>query len=185
MRLSVREIQLPDIDPIIHYWTSASDEQLEGMGVDIDKLPSAEQWREMIAAQITAPLDEKGSFCMIWELDGEPVGHNNIDRVRSGEEAYMHLHMWDASRRHKGLGTRFVRLCVPYFFRAYNLQKLFCQPNASNTAPNKTLQRAGFTFIRKYVTVPGSLNFEQQVNLWVFETGQLRTLDKLTSHGAK
>ena len=35
-----------------------------------------------------------------------------------------------------------------------------------NPAPNKTLARVGFEFVKEYVTVPGSINFEQPVNRW-------------------
>ena len=39
-------------------------------------------------------------------------------------------------------------------------------PYALNPAPNKTLGRAGFSFSRHYIGTPGSINFEQEVNVW-------------------
>jgi hypothetical protein len=35
-----------------------------------------------------------------------------------------------------------------------------------NPAPNKTLEKIGFTFIKSHTCVPGYLNFEQEVNRW-------------------
>jgi hypothetical protein len=35
-----------------------------------------------------------------------------------------------------------------------------------NPAPNRTLERVGFSFVRQYIGVPGSINFEQEVSLW-------------------
>jgi hypothetical protein len=46
---------------------------------------------------------------------------------------------------------------------------LFCEPNAFNVAPNRTLQRAGFKYVKTHMTVPGLLNFHQAVTRWVFE----------------
>jgi len=30
----------------------------------------------------------------------------------------------------------------------------------------KVLKKIGFTFVKKHTTIPGSLNFEQEVNRW-------------------
>jgi len=36
-----------------------------------------------------------------------------------------------------------------------------------NPAPHKTLEKAGFHLAKEYTTVPGSINFEQQVKQWL------------------
>lgn len=46
------------------------------------------------------------------------------------------------------------------------MKKLYCELYALNPAPNKTLEKVGFTFIKEHITVPGLLNFEQPVKLW-------------------
>jgi hypothetical protein len=43
---------------------------------------------------------------------------------------------------------------------------LYCEPYALNPAPNKTLEKLGFKFLKTYTTIPGWINFEQEVNLW-------------------
>lgn len=40
---------------------------------------------------------------------------------------------------------------------------------AFKVAPNRTLQRFGFKYVKTYVTVPGPLNFHQAVNRWAIE----------------
>jgi len=164
--LSVREMTQSDIPLITEYWMSASDEFLSGMGVDLSKMPSREQWQEMLQQQIGQPYTEKQSYCMIWLLDGEPVGHTNINKIKYGEEAYMHLHLWKPALRKSGYGIRFVKLAIPYFFKNMQLKKLYCEPYALNPAPNKAMEKLGFRFVDTYVTTPGWLNFEQQVKLW-------------------
>lgn len=64
------------------------------------------------------------------------------------------------------MGAHFVKLTIPFYFNNFHLQTLYCEPYALNPAPNKTLPKAGFEFVKDYVCVPGWLNFEQMVNLW-------------------
>ena len=49
------------------------------------------------------------------------------------------------------------------------IRKLLCEPYAFNDAPNRTLQRAGFRFVKTHETVPGPLNFHQAVTRWLLE----------------
>ncbi|MCB0524631.1 MAG: GNAT family protein [Saprospiraceae bacterium] len=166
---TVREIRSSDIDLIIHYWVTADTEYLRGMGADINKLPSPDELRQMLHKQTTQAYADKKAYCIIWELDGVPVGHCNVNKIIYGEEAYMHLHLWQAQNRRSGLGLEFVRMTLPYFFRNMKLQRLYAEPFAANPAPNKTLARLGFRFLKTYTTTPGSINFEQEVNLWVLD----------------
>jgi RimJ/RimL family protein N-acetyltransferase len=164
--LSVREIQEGDINLLINYWLSADNAFLEGMGVDLNKMPSEREWKEMLSEQLRLPLKEKKSYCIIWQYDGIPVGHSNVNKIIFGEEACMHLHLWKAGLRQKGSGAALVKMTLPYFFENLELEKLYCEPYALNPAPNKTLERVGFAFLKEYITIPGSLNFEQPVNRW-------------------
>jgi RimJ/RimL family protein N-acetyltransferase len=170
--LTVREIQESDIELIAAYWLEARPEFLTGMGVDLKKMPSHEQWISMLSTQLNQAYTEKQSYCTIWELDKKPVGHSNINKIVFGKEAYMHLHLWDNQNRQKGLGVSFVSQSIPFFFNNMKLETLFCEPYALNPAPNHTLKKLGFNFEKTYSTVPGWINFEQEVNLWSLSRGQ-------------
>ena len=164
--LSVRELSEQDIPLITHYWLSAAPDFLTSMGVDLTKMPSQAEWEKALLEQLSQTIPVKKSYCLIWQLDGQAVGHSNINKIQIGEEAYMHLHIWETGIRQKGMGTNLVKLTLPYFFECYRLKTLYCEPYALNPAPNKTLEKVGFQFVKKYVTTPGWLNFEQPVNLW-------------------
>jgi hypothetical protein len=56
------------------------------------------------------------------------------------------------------------------------LKKLFCEPYALNPAPNKTLEKIGFEFVKEYITTPGWINFEQPVKLWMMDFEKFKTL---------
>jgi RimJ/RimL family protein N-acetyltransferase len=164
--LSVRQIQKDDIDLLIRYWLESSEAHLRGMGVDMAKMPDEKAWRIMLAKQLTQSYKEKQSYCIIWLVDGKPTGHSNINNIIFGEEAFIHLHLWDSTIRKKGMGTELVKLTLPYFFKNMQLKKIYCEPYALNPAPNKTLEKLGFNFVKEYITVPGWLNFEQLVKRW-------------------
>ncbi|PRY10957.1 RimJ/RimL family protein N-acetyltransferase [Pontibacter ummariensis] len=164
--LSVRELQEQDITPITRYWLSADSTYLKGMGADINKMPTEDEWAAMLLEQLRTPITEKKSYGIIWEVDGQAVGHSNVNKIVFGEEAYMHLHLWNAGTRKQGNGTALIKLTLPYFFHNLKLKTLYCEPYALNPAPNKTLEKVGFAFVDSYVTTPGWINFEQEVNLW-------------------
>jgi RimJ/RimL family protein N-acetyltransferase len=165
-QLSVREIKESDIPLIINYWLTAEPAFLTGMGVDLDKMPLKEEWRPMLTEQIQLPYEQKKSYCTIWELNGKPIGHCNVNNISFGEEASMHLHIWYADERKTGLGVQFIKMSLPFFFKNLLLKKICCDPYAHNPAPNKTLSKAGFTFIKEYFGFPGSFSFEQPANHW-------------------
>lgn len=164
--LSVREIQEKDIESIIQYWLRADPAFLTGMGVDLTKMPSKEEWIKMLREQLAQSYPEKRSYCTIWLVNNKAIGHCNVNKIKFGEEAYMHLHMWNSEVRKKGMGTELVKMSLPYFFENLKLKTVYSEPYALNPAPNKTLEKAGFSFVKKFMTIPGFLNFEQEVNLW-------------------
>ena len=93
-------------------------------------------------------MTERKLFYVLWDIDGVLVGHSHIGDIAYGSEAYMHLHLWPPECRRRGYGTLLVRDSVAIYFAEFRLKRLFCQPNAYNVAPNRTLQRAGF---RRYL----------------------------------
>jgi len=164
MNLAVREIELVDIPRVVDYWMNASDEFLIGMGVDLSKMPSRDALTQMLKSQIALPYNQKQSYALIWLVNNQAVGHSNVNNIKYGEIATMHLHLWTSDLRQKGIGTQLVKLGIPFFFKNLKLDILICEPYAQNSAPNKTLLKVGFEFIKTYETIPGSLNFLQEVN---------------------
>jgi len=174
--LAVREIQEQDIPFITQYWINSSPDFMQGMGVDMNKMPIKEQWHQMLSEQLSQAYTEKKSYCLIWQINGKAVGHSNVNKIEFGKVAYMNLHLWNTTVRNKGMGTDFVKMSLSYFFKNLQLKRIFCEPYALNPAPNKTLEKIGFTFIKKHTTIPGYLNFEQEVNLWELSLEQFQKM---------
>ena len=172
-QLLVRELREDEISLRIDYFHSASDEHLERLGVARELLPDPAVWRSHYERDHRRPIERRREYALAWEFDGQVVGFTTADRISFGEEAFMHLHLIDATRRDAGLGARFVAMSIPRYFEALALERLLCEPNALNVAPNRTLQRAGFRYEMSHHTVPGPLDPPQVVNRWRFERGWL------------
>lgn len=175
MTLSVREIHLDDIEKVVDYFIDANDTFLKGMGADKSKLPKREEWIQKITLEYKKSYPEKEFYYMIWLLDNQPIGHSNVNHIRYGKEATMHLHLWKPIERKKGLGVKLLKLTIPYFFKNLQLKKLICEPYAENIAPNKTLKKLGFKLVKTYETIPGWINFYQKVNRYELTHKQLKT----------
>ena len=165
----VREMALEEVDLVIDYFHGSTPEHLEVLGVDPKRLPSRELWREFYAGEFEKAVHDRSALLIIWELDDVPVGFSTADKITYGEQAYMHLHVIDPQQRRSGIGSACVRETTDLYFKALSLQRLFCEPNAFNVAPNRTLQGVGFRYVKTHETVPGPLNYHQPVTRWVLE----------------
>jgi RimJ/RimL family protein N-acetyltransferase len=101
------------------------------------------------------------------------AGWSSADKIVFGEEAYMHLHILRTDERKVGHGSFFVRESAKIYFETLRISRLYCEPHALNVAPNRTLQAAGFKYVKTHETVPGPLNFHQPVTRWVLERSPL------------
>jgi RimJ/RimL family protein N-acetyltransferase len=162
-------MQLAEVGVRIDYFHDSSDEHLLKLGVDRASLPSKEAWRSAYTADYALPLEQREGVALIWELDGRTVGFSSADRILFGEEAFMHLHIVSPELRHRGFGAAFVKESARHYFRMLQLERLYCEPNAFNTAPNRTLQRAGFRYLFTHEARPNPINFHQTTTRWVME----------------
>lgn len=169
MELLAREMTLEEAGMVIEYFHSSSPEHLEMLGVDPSRLPNRKAWAERFRQQLAQPAADRANFFVTWLMDGRPIGFSSCDKIVLGERANMHLHVAMPDRRQQGIGTECVRQSVDIYFETLRLRKLFCEPNAFNVGPNRTLQRAGFKYLKTHMTVPGPLNFHQAVTRWVIE----------------
>ena len=165
----VRPMEIEEVGVRIDYFHDAPDEYLTHLGVDRELLPDRDAWRAYYEEDFARPSAARETHNLVWELDGRIVGFSSADHIDFGEQAFMHLHIVAAPDRRDGLGTEFVRLSAREYFRALELRRLFCQPNAFNVAPNRTLQRAGFRYVFTREMQPSTINFPQPITRWVLE----------------
>lgn len=147
----VRPLTLPDVDLIIGYFHGLSEQDAARMGVRRENLPAPAAWREAMVHTIQCPSERPKDFILVWELDGCAIGMNTIKDMTPGDTGYMHLHMWASELRGQGFGRRFFCLAALEFFERFNLRHIYCEPRASNPAPNRMLQQIGFPLVKTYV----------------------------------
>ena len=169
MLTDVREMTLADTELIISYFHDATPEHLEMLGVDPTRLPRPPAWREYFKKEYSLSLDKRAGYFVLWLSDAEPVGFSTCDKIVPGEHASMHLHVTQPDMRQRGIGAECIRRSVDIYVDRFGLKRVFCEPNAFNTGPNRTLQKAGFKYLKTYMTVPGPLNFRQAVTRWVYD----------------
>jgi RimJ/RimL family protein N-acetyltransferase len=162
-------MRLSEVGVRIDYFHGASDEYLRTLGVERALLPSRDEWVSHYEREFALPVAERSSYVLAWELDGELVGFSTADPFTFGDEAFMHVHIRLPDQRRSGLGVEFVRRSADAYFETLALRRLLCQPNAFNVAPNRTLQAAGFRYVRTEVCRPHPINFEQPITRWVLE----------------
>jgi RimJ/RimL family protein N-acetyltransferase len=160
-------MRLDEVGIRINYFHRSSDEYLRKLGVDRASLPTPAQWLVDYQEDYARPLRERITYSLLWELDARAVGFSSADRIQFGKEAFMHLHILDPDLRQKGLGTEFVKASARHYFAVLELRRLFCEPNALNTAPNRTLQKAGFRYVFTHHGTPSPINFPQMTTRWV------------------
>jgi RimJ/RimL family protein N-acetyltransferase len=169
MTLVVREMQPAEVQVRIDYFHSASPDYLRMMGVDPARLPSPAEWLEQYRRDAALPREQRPTAFLVWLIDDSPIGFSSADAITFGLQANMHLHILDPQLRQQGLGTRCVRESAALYFELLGLQRLFSQPNAFNTAPNRALQRAGFRYLETIMAAPSPINYLQPVTRWVLE----------------
>jgi RimJ/RimL family protein N-acetyltransferase len=160
-------MQLEEVGVVIDYFHNSTPEHLDLLGVDPTRLPSRSQWKQLYEQDFSQPIEKRRTLLVIWQLNGKPLGFSTVDKIAYGKHAYMHLHVLDQNNRKSGHGQDCVRKSVEIYFSLLKLEQLYCEPNAFNVAPNRTLQTAGFRYVKTYKTVPGPLNFHQAVTQWV------------------
>ena len=165
----VRPMLLSETDLVIDYFLNATPAYLNSLGVDPARVPERAQWQARFEHQFALPIEQRSVLLVLWELNGEPTGFSSSDKIKFGEEAFMHLHVLHPERRQQGNGAIFVRQTASVYFDMLKIKRLFCEPYALNTAPNRTLQAAGFKYIKTHETVPGPMNFHQPVTRWMIE----------------
>jgi RimJ/RimL family protein N-acetyltransferase len=169
VQLQVREMRLDEVEIIPDYFHQSTAEHLETLGVDPTRLRQRAQWIDYFAQEYGKPIETRLVFPLIWKADGATIGFSTADKIVYGKHAYMHLHIVAPERRNGGIGAACVRESAGIYFEALKIERLFCEPNAFNIAPNRTLQAAGFKYLKTHRTVPGPLNYHHAVTRWVLE----------------
>ena len=115
-----------EIHFVVDYFCDADPDYLRGMGADKSLLPAKNDWTNFLESQILLDNRDKQFFYLIWWLNGKPIGHTNINKIRYGKEANMHLHIWYPEYRKSGIAIEFFQIALPIYFEEFKLERLIC-----------------------------------------------------------
>lgn len=165
MKLTVRELQKKDIPLFVEYWQNMSEADLGRMFIDPVKLNTNSNYMESkLLETLNTPLEQRISDPLVWEVDGEAVGFTNMNNIKRGEEAEVHLHMAKPHFRLKGLGRKLFLLSVEQYFKRHSLKKVICQPASQNPYPNGMMRALGIPIAKTYTGTPSLICTEHEVN---------------------
>src|SRR4051812_48211308 len=81
----------PEYEQMIEYFLSSEDAFLSAMGVERSKLPSRQDWIASALRDHARAIYDKERAYLAWVHEGIAVGHSSINKIRVGEEAFIHL----------------------------------------------------------------------------------------------
>ena len=102
--MTVRPMNLADVDRRIAYFHDSSDDFLLQIGVDRLLLPEREDWKETYRLDFERPIEERQGYGVMWLVDDEVVGWSNVDQIDFGRQAFMHIHIAEPSPAEPGRG---------------------------------------------------------------------------------
>jgi trans-aconitate methyltransferase/RimJ/RimL family protein N-acetyltransferase len=166
MELRVRSWLEDDIPDIVRYWTTLSNADAQRMGCDLSRVPTSEEYKRTLGEQLQASCETATAFYSMWVVDGMTIGFASLKNIRFGIRGEMHLHIWNADQRGKGIGGRLFCLSAIDFFERFKVGEIICEPGASNPYPNRMLQKAGFPLIGSREGKSSELSQELPLNTY-------------------
>lgn len=161
---SIRPLATEDLDGFIAYFTRPSKADAERMGLDLKRVPPADQLRSDLQAMIGAPPDRVSTFVHAWCIDGTAIGHSSLKDIVPGDFGSMHLHMWRTDLRGKGYGSRLFCLSALDFYERFTLKRIICEPKADNPMANRMLKKVGFPLILTHVAASSEISVVCELN---------------------
>jgi hypothetical protein len=139
-RASLRDATPEDIDAIVRYWHTSSDEFLDLMGVDRSRLVSTEQTRQRFLAGIRTGDSAQKSIVLAISVAGRLAGYTLLNRY-APEFNYSHWHITDPSLRASGLSTALYPHRIKTYFDLTPIERLIHQTRTRNLGVNRLLDK--------------------------------------------
>ena len=164
--LSVRPMEERDVPRLVAYWSDATPVQLAAMGADAGRVPPPDE----LAASLRRTLEPGSPHAYsIWEVEGQAVGHACLKDIEPGHQGSIHLHLWVSELRGRGHGAILFCRSVVAFYEQFSLQRMICEPSATNPAPNAMLRRIGFPLLSERHGRSSELSVETRLARYAIE----------------
>ncbi len=151
---ALRDFSAQDVDAVIEYWLTSSDDFLDFMGVDFRKRlgnSGHDISRRFLSAIHTGDPNQK-TIAFAITLNGELAGYTLLNRY-APEQNYSHWHITVPPLRASGISTALYPHRVKTYFDLFPMERLIHQTRTRNTAVNRMLD--------KYVPIAETTHVEQ------------------------
>jgi hypothetical protein len=136
----LRDLTSSDLPAIADYWLLSPDEYLVAMGVDRQRLGSAEDIHKRFFNAIRTGQPVQPSIALAITLDEGLVGYTLLNRY-SAEVNYSHWHIIVPNLRAKGLSTALYPSRLKAYFDLTPISQLIHQTRTSNIGVNRMLDK--------------------------------------------
>lgn len=155
--LVLRDLEPDDIPALVAYWVDADPAYLDFLGVDREKLGTADDIRQRFEAQIRTGDPDQERIAFVSTLDGVVTSYTNFHFL-SPEENYMHAHVIRPSARGKGMASSsFANLMRVVFEQFPRVEHLLLVTQPHNDRINHVLTKVGLTHERRWYDEPDGL----------------------------
>ena len=149
----LKDLSLVDLPAVVEYWILSSDEYLSFMGVDRERLGSADEIHKRFSNAIRAGDTTQPSIAFGITLDERLVGYTMLNHC-SDETNYSHWHIMDRALRAKGLSTALYPFRIKAYFDVLPISRLVHQTRTRNRGVNRMLDKFVAVSETKFIEKP-------------------------------
>lgn len=137
---ALRDVAANDVEAIVRYWFTSSDEFLDFVGVDRERLGTMEDTRQRLLRAIRTGDPNQTTLALAITLDGELAGYTLLNRY-TPETNYGHWHITVPQLRSSGISTALYPHRIKTYFDLVPIERLIHQTRTRNTAVNRMLDK--------------------------------------------
>ena len=149
----LRDLAPGDLASIVDYWILSSDEYLNFMGVDRERLGKAEDIRKRFANAMRTGDRDQRTIAYGITLDEGLVGYTLLNRY-SEEVNYSHWHIIAPGLRARGLSTALYPYRIRTYFDTAPISRLIHQTRTRNIGVNLMLDKFIPVSETKFIDTP-------------------------------
>jgi RimJ/RimL family protein N-acetyltransferase len=143
--VSVRDGTESDIPLFLDYWYRSPSGFIEGLGVDLAKMPSEpdmeKSLRERILSNATLPASQLQLQVITYE--GRAIGVHSVNELKAGDSAIFHAHIFKPEMRGRGIGMKSYPLACRVFMGRFHLKKILFKTPVQNRASLHVKEKLG------------------------------------------
>jgi hypothetical protein len=136
----IRDLQESDIQNVVTYWHQSSEEHLDDLGIDRDRLGSRGSTYARFHQALRSGDSGQKNIAFAVTLDDEFVGYTLLNRY-DPQTNYSHWHITNVSRRAAGLSTALYPHRIKTYFDTTPIARLIHQTRTRNVGVNRMLDK--------------------------------------------